>query len=445
MSISPELLDRLPPQDTAAECAVLGACLLDSRKLADVAPIVRPADFYSEANTIIFRHLLAMDTVDVVALRVRLTDAGELETVGGEAYLAEVMQSTPVVAHAEHHAEIVARKAAFRRLIHAGGDLIQAGYAEDGEPEKAVDAAEATLREAWVGQGGRTAKPATEAIADVVLAADKARQGAGPSGLMTGLESFDTAIGGLFPGELIVLAARPGLGKTSLACGVAHHNAARGRRVYFASLEMSAQQLMARVLCGEASVNSKVLRTGNVTSEEADRLVSASHELGGENWWIHDAPQLTAGEIRRTARHLDRDGLGLVVVDYLQRITPRDRRVNRDQQVGEMSGELKELARELEVPVLCLTQLNRQIEAGGPPKLSHLRESGNIEQDADVVIFIERKSEEPKDPYEPVEASLCVRKNRNGETGQIDVEWIPARTRFQCKGVERYSEFDAFA
>jgi replicative DNA helicase len=419
--ISPELLDRLPPHDPKAERAVIGACLLDPRKLAAIAPVLRPDDFYADANQVVFRHLLALDPPDLLLLTNRLRDAGDLERAGGKAYIAELMHSTPVAAHAEHHAEIVARKATFRRLIEAGQDLVQAGYAEDGEPEKAVDMAEATLREAWIGQNTRAAKLATEAIVDVVAAADKAREGAGPAGLMTGLMSYDTTIGGLFPGELIILAARPGLGKTSLACQIAQHTAVRGRRAYFASLEMSAPQLMARVLCGTAGVSSKVLRTGQITNDDADRLVAAANSLGGDNWWIHDAAQLTVGEIRRTARHLQREGLDL-----------RDRRVNRDQQVGEMSGELKELARELEVPVLCLTQLNRQVEAGGPPKLSHLRESGNIEQDADVVVFIERKGEEHHDPREPVETNLCVRKNRNGETGNISVEWVPARTLFRC-------------
>ena len=440
--MTPELMDKIPPQSLEAERAVIGACLLDPRKLAEVSPIVRPDDFYAAANATIFRHLLTLDPPDSLLLNNSLRDAGDLEAIGGMAYLAEVMASTPVAAHAEYHAGIVARKAAFRRIIQAGSDLIQAGYAEDGEPEKAVDTAEATLREAWIGQNSRTAKLATEAIIDVVAAADQAREGAGPSGLMTGLESFDTTIGGLFPGELIILAARPGLGKTSLACQISHHTAVRGRRAYFASLEMSAQSLMTRVLCGEAGVSSKVLRTGKITNEEADRLVTASHSLGGDNWWIHDAAQLTVGEIRRTARHLHRDRLSLVVVDYLQRVTPRDRKVNRDQQVGEMTGELKELARELEVPVLCLAQLNRQIEGGGPAKLSHLRESGNIEQDADMVIFIERTGEEQHDPNEPVETNLCVRKNRNGETGEIKVEWIPARTLFhEVSGFQEFKQW----
>ena len=785
MTITPEILDRLPPHDATAERAVIGAILLDPRKLESVAPIVRSTDFYADANQTIFHHLLILDSPDVVLLTNRLREVNDLERIGGAAYIAEIMHSTPVAAHAEYHAEIVARKAAFRRLIQAGSDLVQAGYAEDGEPEKAVDTAEATLREAWVGQNSRAAKPATEAIVDVVAAADAARDGAGPSGLMTGLESFDTTIGGLFPGELIILAARPGLGKclgrgtkvmmhdgtckaveqvrdgdllmgpdseprrvsgttqgtgklfrveqvkgmsyvvnedhvlsleinkrcwryekderinisvrdymqgprrfkhaakgwkasieyeevavpldpyfvgvwlgdgttsttavttsdpevvhflsefaaahglalprtpqpgnkssvyrvssrkrggdvhncnpvmkamrgmgligakhiphvyrqnsrrvrlkllaglidtdgylvddatydiiiksprladdvvwiarslgfgvtagkvtkgirssgfkgeywrlyisgdlsdipvivprrqatkrrqkklirrtgvsvtpcgvgeyfgfeldgdglflledftvthnTSLAAQIAHYTAVRGRRAYFASLEMSAQSLMARVLCGEAGVSSKVLRTGKITGEEADRLVTASHHLGGDNWWIHDAAQMTVGEIRRTARHLHRDGLHLVVVDYLQRVTPRDRKTNRDQQVGEMSGGLKELARELDVPVLCLAQQNRQIEGGGPPKLSHLRESGNIEQDADMVMFIERTGEEQDDPNQAVAASLCVRKNRNGETGEIKVEWIPARTLFQ--GVSGWQEFQQY-
>lgn len=433
--ISPDLLDRTPPHDMEAERAALGCILLDAHKLDDVAAIVRPEDFYADANQRLFIHLVAMAEVgpiDVELLRNRLKQAGDLEAVGGSAYLSEVLGSVPYSHHAKYYARIVRRKAAFRRLIHAGSELVRQGYGEDGEPEAVVDAAEATLREAWHGEHDRGPVSACDAITDWLVDLENARQGKS-CGVLTGLETYDRNHGGLFPGELVIVAARPGIGKTALASQIALHSAERGRRVYFVSLEMPAKVLLQRVICAQTELSTKLVRTGHLDDKQADRLVQVSQELARLPLFVHDAPMITVGEIRRTARRFARDGLALVVVDYLQRVEPRDRKVNRDQQVGEMSAGLKSLALELEVPVLCLAQVNRMHETEKKPRLGHLRESGNIEADSDVIAMVTRE-EEKTDPTVGTGATLHVLKNRNGEVGDIPLVWIPARTRFECPG-----------
>jgi replicative DNA helicase len=376
----------------------------------------------------------AGDSVDVTTVANRLRHAGDLEALGGAAYLADILQAVPVIGHVTFYARIVAEKSTFRRIIRAGIDLVQKGYSETGAPGEVVSAAEQTLRDAWTGEHHRAPKAVKDALPGLLAEIDAIKAGERQAGLMTGLQTLDTSLGGLFRGEAFIVSARPGIGKTALGCQVAHHFATHDRGVLFVSLEMSARQLLLRVLCSQASVSSKRVRIGAITQGETDRLVEASYGLQTAPWWILDAPQTTTGEIRRTARRLARDGLALIVVDYLQRLNPADRRANRYEQVGQMSADLKSLALELDVPVLCLVQSSRASDKDDRPSLSHLRESGNIEADADVVAFLRRTEGERTDPGESIGAELRILKNRNGETGTVALEWLPSRTMFRCGG-----------
>ncbi len=259
-------------------------------------------------------------------------------------------------------------------------------------------------------------------------------------GLPTGFMGFDYANGGLHAGELVILAARPGGGKTSIALQIAAHSAMKQRDVLFVSLEMSGAELMIRVLCGLATVDSAAIRTGRLTERDLGHLEQAGDQFAGAKLTIDDRASVTAADIRRAARRCKRQGgLSLVVVDYLQRLTAADARAKRYEQVGAMTADLKTLARELNVPVLCLCQLNREVEKGGNgrPKLSNLRESGNIEQDADVVAFVHRPEVfEPSDPDLVGKAELIVEKNRNGPTGTFPLLWDARTTTFSDARVD---------
>jgi replicative DNA helicase len=445
-----EILDRMPPCDIEAERCLLGSVLLSPTKLPDVATAVTPTDFYSEANQAIWAAMLAMDgagkPLDAMLLARALKQRGQLEMVGGAAYLAELGITVPVAAHAMHYAGIVRQKARYRGLIHAATDVIRDAYAETGTPEQIADAAEAAMLAA----DRATDDGPVEASAAAVRAMERIQDmhaNNRHAGLLTGLPCVDEAIGGLFPGELTILAARPGIGKTSFACQVAYHAALRGRQVYFVSLEMSPEELITRIVCGQADVSSKLIRTGHLTDNHLVRLCDAAQPFARARMVIHDKPGITVAEIRRWGRRIARKGLSLIVVDYLQLLTPPTRKIPRHEQVGLLSASLKELARELQVPVLCLTQLSREATKDSKPQLHHLRESGSIEQDADVVAFLYAPSKGDKDAAteaghdpESWNAALSIAKNRNGETADLRLRWHPHRTIFTDPNINTFGD-----
>jgi len=434
--IGPEILDRLPPQDLDAERSVLGSILLKQDVLDEVAGIVTAGDFYAEAHGRLFSHVVTMheagQPIDVVTLKDRLTREGDFEAIGGAAYLAEVAQSVPYAANAVHYANIVRDKAKLRSVIHTGSAMVRDAYDPAGNADDVLARAEEALSRAE--EHGRQSD-AIDAATAVDGAIRQAQQsGEHRRGLPTGLVDFDRQLGGLFPGELIVLAARPRMGKTSLGIQVMAHNAPRDRGVLFASLEMSATELTTRMLCSRAGVDSNRLRTGSLEGDDLAALEREAAELRGAAFWVVDRPSLTTADMRREARRLHRrSGLALLVVDYLQRVTPADVRVKRYEQVGQITGELKRLAREFNVPVLLLAQLNREVEATADhrPRLSHLRESGDIEQDADVVAFLHRPEVyKPDDADLHGQAALIVEKNRNGPTSRFELSWDETTTTF---------------
>ena len=418
--------DRVPPSDLEAERWVIGSALLDDALLDDLAGL-QPNDFYDPTNAAIFREMLSTHAqgqpIHVAILKKHLGNEG------WEARTAEIAQSVPHAAHAHHYAEIVRQKATLRRLRVVASNLLDDVQAATDTPEAILERSEAALSDIRLGSDETEPVSLHDATMQAVTHIDVIQQRGNSAGVLTGLASLDLDQGGLFPGELIILAARPGIGKTSFALQVAHHIAAKSRLVYFASLEMSAVELSTRLACSLSGVSSRLVRTGRLTDQDAHRLNDAMAEQSKATLDIHDQAGLTVAEIRRQIRKRKKHGLALAVIDYLQLLTAEDRRLPREQQIARITKLLKEIAREYEIPILTLCQLNRLADGEENPQLSHLRESGAIEQDADMVLFLA--------PHKPIEtarnnASLIVAKNRNGETGPIPLDWHASQTRFTC-------------
>ena len=466
--LTPDYLERLPPSDIAAEQGVLGSILIDPTVLADLADL-RPEHFYADANARIYRHLgelfSAASQTDTVLLLARLKDAGDLEAIGGMAYIAEVARLVPYASNAKYYAGIVRDKAAWRGIIQACTDGLRRAYEEDGTPTDAVSEITAAVQAADAGAQDERPVKASAAAIEALDRVDEIQSGRAAAGAMIGLENFDRAIGGLFAGELTILAARPGEGKTALASQIGWHFAARGRGVYHASLEMNAREIMQRILCSQASVSSREIRTGTIGPESVSRLIEASNATYDMPWWFHSKLRLTVPELVRWVQRTQRKrSLSLVIVDYLQLLTPTagNKGENREQQVARMSRQLKGLAVECNVSVLCLAQLNRGLPGDREPSLKMLRESGAIEQDADMVMVpwgyawkakdaadLDAKAEEDAakargDHWHPLRKHLYLLKNRNGECGRFALDWIPARTLFVERSVSGFNEFDDF-
>ena len=451
-------LDRQMPHNLEAERAVVGSILLLPEIFDEVALLVRPSDFYDDANRQIYEHLIAMrdvgQSIDLMVLVDRLKKAEIYESVGGAAYLAEVGKQVPTAAHAQYYAQIVAEKALLRALIHSSTDILNDAYHGGGETRHTLARAEerifAILEERGAGQVAPISDVLQEALDRIDARMDQQHA---YGGLETGFDDFDELTGGLQNSELVILAARPSMGKTALAMNMTEHAVLRMKTpVLFVSLEMSSLELGDRLLCSVAEVNGHRLRNGTIGNDERRKLIEAAAELSQAPLFIDDSPSRTMTEIAANARRLKRrHGLGLVVIDYLQLIEPDNSRDPRQEQVSKIARRLKGLAREMDVPVLCLAQLNRQVEAtrDNKPQLSHLRESGAIEQDADVVMFVHREEyyQTNEDDRERVrgEADLLVRKQRNGPTGDIKLTWSHEFTRFRNFSHKAYAEFEDYA
>lgn len=445
------VLNRVPPSNLDAEKSVLGCLLLDQGVCDDVMSVVCADDFYGAANGLLFSRIAAMRNencrIDVTLLLEQLSASGELERVGGYAYLAEVAQSVAAASHAVSYAEIVRDKAILRRVIRAGSEMIADAYSTTGEPRAALERAEAEL--AKIKTDGATFDPTPLAKAAVEASEwiDKLiKQGVG-GGMMTGIESFDRKTGGLFPGELVILAARPGMGKTSLGLQIAYHNAQKGRMVYFASMEMGRYQLATRLACGDSGVGNHFIRSRRITNEQMGALADALNNQASAAMVIHDNPALTVSAIRRAVRRLARNGLKMAVIDYIGLVVPESPKDPRHEQVSIISKAFKQIAREFNIPVLCLCQLNRVPDEYAKPQLSHLRESGAIEQDADVVLFLSMLAKPDKqDKNKPTEMNLYIAKNRNGACGNEPLWFDGERTRFSDSPPnETHAEFNDYA
>lgn len=448
------VLERQLPQSVEAERAVLCSLLLLPEVADEVALILRADDFFDDANRRLYKRLAAMHdegaAVDVTLLIQRLRDAGEYEAVGGAKYLAELSDAVATAAHAEHYARIVREKATLRGLIEASTDILREAYDPTVEPRQLLSRAEervfGILEEKGQGQVAAIRDVLHEALARIDA---RMKHEHAFGGLETGFDDFDEMTGGLHGSELVILAARPSMGKTALAMNVVEHIAIDCQQpTLFVSLEMSALELGDRLLCSRAKVNGHKVRNGQISIEESQKLIRTAAEVSTAPLYIDDSPSRTMTEIAAAARRLKRrEGLALVVIDYLQLIEPDNPRDPRQEQVAKIARRLKGLARELQVPVLCLAQLNRQTEAtrDNKPQLSNLRESGAIEQDADVVMFIHREeyyatSEDERERLRG-QADLMVRKQRNGPVGDVKLTWIHDFTRFTNRAPEHYEEF----
>jgi replicative DNA helicase len=443
-TVSSEILDRLPPQNLDAERGVLGSILLDSEVCDDVALVLRADDFYSDAHQRLYEHILALHgeglRIDPTLLAERMKKAGVFEAAGGLAYLAELIESVASAAHALHYAQIVQDKATLRALIHANTEVLRDCYDPTLEPRELIERAESKI---FAIHDKRETGEVADMKQVLLQAFDQIDARLNPNSehtsIDTGLSDLDHLTGGLHRGELIILAARPSMGKTALAANIAEHVALRREvTTLFVSLEMSRAELGLRMLCSHARVNSHKVRNGVVSALDRRKLVEASTTLDKARLYIDDSPSRTMTEIAATARRLQRkQKLGLIVIDYLQLIEPDNPRDPRQEQVAKVARRLKGMARELKVPVVCLAQLNRQAEAGKEghrPRLSHLRESGAIEQDADVVMFVHRESYYLTDEEERKrlgnEAEVIVAKQRNGPVDDVKLVWQAEYTRF---------------
>ena len=434
-----EIFDQSPPHDLEAEKSVLGSILLKPDFLDDVFGVLEARHFYVDAHRRLYAHLVEMrcagHVIDTLSVTDRLKQAGELEAVGGAAYLVEVLQSVAVPHHAVYYAELVAAKAKRRGLIQAASDMLVGAYDLTIETEELVATAETSLNRLAPREADGQILEADQAVAQALCHAEQLAEKGKAAGQATGLADYDRLIGGLFPGELVVLAARPRMGKTSLAIQITTFFALRKRKVLFASLEMAPVELTMRMLCAKAGVDSNRVRTGMLNENDLKTMSAAAEELHKATFTIDGRPGLTVANIRAEARRRHgKEPLSLIVVDYLQRLVPNDPRLKRHEQVGQMSGDLKRLALELQVPVLAVAALNRETESSSDrrPRLSHLRESGDIEFDADVVMLLHRP-----EVYRPADKDLCgkaeliVEKNRNGPTGVFDLLWDAELTTFR--------------
>lgn len=443
---------RMPPQTLESERAFLGALMIRPEGMVETADLVTPDAFYAQKHRIIYRAMQALyqknEPIDIESVRAKLSDEGNLEGVGGMAYLSELAADVPAASNARHYAAQVQKKHMLRGLIDAGEFVAELGYDESGDIDETLDKAEKKVYEvtqtptmAKFMALGDSLKDAWARLEYLHEHKDEIR------GVRSGFKDLDNLLAGFQKSDLIILAARPSMGKTSLALDIArqasiNHNATVG----IFSLEMAAQQLIDRMVAAEAGVNSWNLRTGHIKDQDDwDRIREAYGRLGQAPIYISDDPAQNILKMRATARRLKKEhGLDLIIVDYLQLMVPTNSRAqdNLVQQVTEISRSLKQLAREMDVPVIALSQLSRAVEQrGGKPRLSDLRDSGSIEQDADVVMFIHRDDKINKESERPNIAEILVEKHRNGPVGKIELFFDEKRTTY--RSLEK-SDFGAF-
>ncbi|MEI8316853.1 MAG: replicative DNA helicase [Planctomycetia bacterium] len=453
---APDLRQR--PVDLAAERGVLGSIFLKPDACDDVALVLRPEDFADEAHQILFRHLLDLHDggkrIDTTIVLDRLRSKGDLERIGGVAAIAEIVQSVPHAAHATHYAQIVRDKSLLRSLIDAGTDILRDAYDSTDEPKELLSRAESKIFTILEDRSSADATPINEVLGKVLERMDarmKHEQTLG--GVETGFTELDALCGGLHNSELVILAARPSMGKTAMAMNISEHVAITNHHpVLFVSLEMAAMELADRLLCSVAGVNGHRLRNGTISKEDRRRLVEKSAEISAAPLLIDDTPGRTLTEIAAVARRQKRrGGLSLIVIDYLQLIEPDNPRDPRQEQVARIARRLKMMSRELDIPVLCLAQLNRQAEASrdNRPRLNHLRESGAIEQDADLVMFVHREeyyatNDEDRERVKG-QAEIIIAKQRNGPIGDAKLLWQNDFTRFVNLEHRQYDEFEQFS
>lgn len=439
---------RIPPQNLEAEMALLGSIMLRPETLFDLADIVKADSFYSEKHRIIFETMMELfskrSPIDLLSVSSKLAEKGWLDQVGGNTYLTEVVNTVPSSANAMYYAEIVQKKHMMRRLIEASDHISQIGYDESKELEEMLDSAEKKLFDVTNFNTAHKFVPIKDELVEAWERLDRLHSdNNGMRGIPTGFTSIDDKLSGFQKSDLIILAARPSMGKTSLALDIARQAAVNHNiPVGIFSLEMSSQQLVDRMLSAQANVDAWKLRTGKLSRQDDFQAIRESlDKLNKAPIYIDDQPGNNILKMRSIARRLKSEkGLGLIVVDYLQLMVPtQTKNDNVVQQVTEISRSLKNLARELDVPVLALSQLSRAVEQrGGRPRLSDLRDSGSIEQDADVVMFIHREDKYKDESERTNIAEILIEKHRNGETGRVELFFNDKKATFQNMDKSQY-------
>lgn len=429
---------RIPPQNIEAEQSVLGSMLLSREAIIEVSEILRPEDFYKESHKKLFDIIMEMFEkdipVDLVTVVDELRKRDMLEVVGGIEYLASLTSSIITTANVSYYAKLIKEKATLRRLIEASSEIMELSYQED-DVETVLDIAEQKIFDIAQGRNTTTFSSMKDILMDTFYKIEELYKNKGKlTGIPSGFPDLDAKTAGFQPSDFILIAARPSMGKTSFALNIAQNAALlTGLPVAIFSLEMSKEQLVTRLICSTANIDSQKLRTGNLDEEDWMKLAAAMTPLSKAPIYIDDTPGVTVMDIRAKARRLKLEkGLGLVMIDYLQLMQGRGRAENRQQEISEISRSLKSLARELNVPVITLSQLSRAPETRSDhrPVLSDLRESGAIEQDADIVMFLYRDDYYHKDSEKKNIAEVIIAKHRNGPTGVVELLWLAQYTKF---------------
>ncbi|MFD0682319.1 MULTISPECIES: replicative DNA helicase [Paenibacillus] len=431
--------DRIPPQNLEAEQAVLGAILLDSESLVTAMERISSDDFYRTSHQRIFESMIELaeenEPIDLITLTARLQNKQELEEIGGIKYLSELANAVPTAANINYYAQIVEEKSMLRRLIRAATNIVTEGYSSTDEIGDLLGDAEKRILE--ISQ--RRSNTGFIAIRDVLMEVfDKVEflynNKGGTTGIKSGFLDLDKMTAGFQRSDLIIVAARPSVGKTAFALNIAQNVGVREKQtVAIFSLEMGAPQLVQRMICAEANVDATRMRTGFLEQDDWEKLTMAIGALSEANIYIDDSPSVTVADIRAKCRRLKQErGLGMILIDYLQLIHGRGKGDNRQQEVSEISRTLKQIARELDVPVIALSQLSRGVEQRQDkrPMMSDLRESGSIEQDADIVAFLYRDDYYDKESEKKNIIEIIIAKQRNGPVGTVELAFLKNFNKF---------------
>lgn len=434
------MIERSFPQSIEAEQAVLGAVFLKPTLLPEINEILASVDFYRPEHGVLYGHLQKMSTageaIDLVTVTESMRSRDLLDKVGGLGFLTAINQSVPTAANARHYVDIVLEKSRRRQIIDAGTAIVNAAYDESIEIEDVLDQSENTILSVTNKEWGKQGSSMTDILLNTFSRIDAlCKNKGGITGIPTGFVDFDRLTAGLHPSDFIIIAARPSMGKTAFALNIAAHVALhQDKHVALFSLEMSDEQITERILCAEGAVDSQKLRVGELNKDDWDRMLCTAEMLGGENLQVDDTPEITAAALRQKARKIkSQHGLDLIIIDYLQLMEgSKGKTENRQQEIAEISRSLKALARELNVPVIALSQLSRAVETRQDkrPMLSDLRESGSLEQDADIVAFLYRDDYYNPDSQNKNITDLIIAKHRNGPIDTIRLFFHKQFTNF---------------
>ena len=435
------LPERVPPQNIEAEQSVLGAMLIKKEAITQAQELLRPDDFYREAHRIVFETMLELagdnEAVDLVTLTEALRKKEMLEKVGGTSFITALANYVPTAANIVYHAQIVKEKSELRHLIDAATEIASAAYEATDDVKDIMDDAEKKILAVAANQTGGAFEPIRNIVIDTVGRVETLYENQGGlTGISTGFRDLDRDTSGLQKSDLILVAARPSMGKTAFTLNIATYAAMHGHTVAFFSLEMSKEQLVQRMLCSEGGIDSQRLRTGQLEDADWDRLINTADRVSKASIYIDDTAGINVMDLRSKARRLKAEhGLDLIVIDYLQLMQGRARSSsdNRQQEISEISRSLKALARELDVPVVALSQLSRSVESRTvkKPMLSDLRESGSLEQDADIVMFLYREDYYDQETERKNITEVIIAKHRNGPIGTIELFFQKEFTKFR--------------